>query len=259
MQKQLSLAIVIAAHNEEKNVRDVIESAKLLTEKIYLIDIESEDRTASLAKKAGAIVLTLPFTPYVEPTRDHSLQVANAEWVLILDADERINKGLTAEIKQILKQIRDDDVTHFEIPRKNIFGGQKWLRYGGWWPDYQIRLIKKSAFKTWPRTIHSTPQVAGKKGRLTQPLIHYFHGDFQTMVNKTVIFEDVESELLFKAKMAVTTATFIRKYLGELWRRLVVHAGFMDGAIGIIEAVYQAFSKTITYLYLYEKKESRTL
>jgi len=77
------------------------------------------------------------------------------------------------------------------------------------------------------------------------------------MVEKTIIFEDIESSLLFKASKKVKTSTFFRKFLGELYRRLIRSFGFLDGEIGIIESIYQAFSKTITYIYLYEK--SRTI
>ena len=94
---------------------------------------------------------------------------------------------------------------------------------------------------------------------LKEPFLHYSHGDLQAMVEKTLIFEDIESELLYKAGRSVSTLLFFRKFLGELERRLLRNKGFMDGEIGIIESIYQAFSKTITYLFLYEKKNSRTL
>lgn len=79
------------------------------------------------------------------------------------------------------------------------------------------------------------------------------------MVEKTIIYEEIEAELLFKAGRKVSTLTFFRKFFGELYRRLLKRIGFMDGPIGIIEGIYQAHSKTITQLFLYEKKESRSL
>ncbi len=251
MKKSLSVSVVISAHNESKNIKEAVESARNLTDRIFVIDIESEDTTASLAKKAGAEVVSFPFTPYVEPSREFSIKKSTSDWVFILDADERITKELAGEIK---RAINNTDLTHFKIPRKNIFGRKKWLRHGGWWPDHQIRLIKKDSFVSWPKIIHSTPQIKGTQGVLINPLVHYFHGDFENMVNKTTVFEDIESRLLLKADKQVSTGTFFRKFFGELFRRLIKTAGFLDGTIGIIEAVYQAFSKTITYLFLYEKK-----
>ncbi|PIP62596.1 hypothetical protein COW98_03195, partial [Candidatus Roizmanbacteria bacterium CG22_combo_CG10-13_8_21_14_all_35_9] len=160
------------------------------------------------------------------------------------------------EIKEILRFAQDDRVGYYKIPRKNIFAGVKWLKHGGWWPDYQIRLINRKYFIGWPKRIHSTPQIKGNYGYLKNPLIHYFHGDLNKMVEKTIVFEDIESDLLYKAGKTANTPIFFRKYFAELYRRMFKGLGFLDGTIGIIESIYQAFSKTITYLFLYEKNRS---
>ena len=154
---------------------------------------------------------------------------------------------------------RTRQINSFRIPRKNTFAGKKWLRHGGWWPDYQIRLINKDSFISWPKQIHSTPNIKGISANLKNPILHNFHGDFESMVNKTLIFVDIESDLLYKADKKANTLIFIRKFLGEFYRRFFKHAGFMDGQVGIIESIYQSFSKTITYLFLYEKKKNRSI
>ena len=77
------------------------------------------------------------------------------------------------------------------------------------------------------------------------------------MVEKTLVFEDIESNLLYKAGKSADTSTFFRKYFAELWRRMFKGLGFLDGTVGIIESIYQAFSKTITYLLLYEKRQRK--
>jgi DNA-directed RNA polymerase beta' subunit len=211
----------------------------------------------------------------VEPAREFGIQKTKTDWAFVLDADERIIKELATEIQNVIaseakqshqKQIasssstpRDDKSTHYKASRKNIFGQKQWLKHGGWWPDYQIRLINKKYFKAWPKEIHSTPIIDGQCGYLTNPLLHYFHGDIEQMVKKTIIFENIESDLLYKAKKNVSTATFFRKFLGELFRRFIKGKGFLDDTIGIIESIYQAFSKTITYIFLYEKQKSRPL
>ncbi len=140
-----------------------------------------------------------------------------------------------------------------------LFGKGSWLKHGGWWPDYQIRLINKKYFKSWPKQIHSTPLIEGNLGFLSHSLLHYSHQNMQSMVQKTIVFEDMESQLLHKAGKQVSTLTFFRKFIAELYKRLIGRLGFLDGTIGIIESIYQAFSKTITYLYLYEKKISSSL
>ncbi len=256
-----SITIIIHTHNEEKHIKECIKSARYLTETILVIDMDSTDDTKKIAKNEGATVQTFPFSHYVEPARAYGIKQAKTDWVCIIDADERMTRELAREIKYAIDFDPSSPYFHsfFRVPRKNIFGKKVWLRHGGWWPDRQIRIINKEHFVRWPKEIHSTPQIEGIEGVLKEPLLHYFHGDIEKMVEKTVIFENIESDLLHKAGRPVHTKTFFRKFFGELYRRLIKQKGFMDGPVGIIESIYQAFSKTITYLYLYEKKNSRSV
>ncbi len=249
------ITILIQVHNEEKHIKACIDSAKLLTDRIIVTDMKSTDRTADIARQAGAQVHEYPALPrYVEPAREFGVRLAQEGWVMILDADERMTNDLAREIKETVLHTNH---SYFKIPRRNIFGGKKWLKHGGWWPDHQMRLIRTNAFRSWPKNIHSTPVIAGSMGFLKEPFEHHFHGNIASMVEKTVVFETIESELLHNAGRPVSTLTFFRKFLGELWRRLIRKMGFLDGGIGIIESIYQAFSKTITYLFLYEKSRKR--
>lgn len=263
-----NITVVIHTRNEEQNIEECIVSARLLSKTILVVDMESTDKTVELAKKQDVTVLNFPFSYYVEPARAFGVEQTKTEWVFILDADERITPELAEEIELLLKtrkmtmQNEHDHLhvpTYYKIPRKNVFGRKKWLKHGGWWPDHQMRFINKMYFKSWPKQIHSTPDIQGLMGYLNNPIIHYFHGDIEKMVEKTMIFEQIEAQLLFEADRPVNKFTFFRKFLGELYRRLILKAGFLDGPIGIIESVYQAYSKTITYIYLYEKKNSRVV
>ena len=249
-----NISVLIQTHNEEVKIIDCIASAKLLTDEIVIVDMESTDKTQEIAKSNGAVVVSFPYSRYVEPGRAFGIKQIKSDWVFILDADERMPQELANEIKKMISQT---EYAYFKVPRKNMFGGKKWLQHGGWWPDEQIRLIKLSAFESWPTQIHSTPRIKGEMGKLNGAFLHYFHGNIEEMVKKTLTFEEIESELLFKAQKPVSTSTFFRKFFGELWRRLLWKAGFLDGTVGIMESVYQAYSKTITYLLLYEKKNRR--
>lgn len=245
--------MIIHTRNEAHNIRECILSARLLTSHIIVVDMESEDETIAVAAALGACVYSFPHKKYVEPSRAFGIKKADAVWTFILDADERITSELASEIREA---IHHNTYTYYKVPRKNIFAGTKWLKHGGWYPDYQIRLIKKSAFVSWGGTIHSPPRTEGLCGILTNPLYHYFHPSLENMVAKTIVYEKIESDLLFHAGKKANTATFFRKFLGELYRRLIYHKGFLDGPLGVIESIYQAFSKTITYLFLYEKNRS---
>lgn len=256
-----SITVVIHTHNEEKNIQECIDSARLLTKEIHIIDMDSNDRSQDIAKKNGIKVLNVPFTTYVEPARKFGIMQSKSDWVFLLDADERMTPELAQEIKEKILPATSHQLpaTHYKVPRKNIFGRKQWLKHGGWWPDHQIRLIHKKSLKDWPEKIHSTPQIEGDMDYLANPFIHYFHGDLQSMVDKTTIYENIESQLLYEAGRPAETKTFFRKFLGELFRRLIQKKGYLDGTIGVIESIYQAYSKTITYLYVYEKKKSSSL
>lgn len=226
-----NITVLIYTPKIDKNIKDCVASAKLLTDNIIFV---------------------YPNSLYVETVREPGIREAKTDWVLILDVDERVTKELVAEIGATPE--KKAGITHYKIPRKNIFG-KKWLKHGGWWPDMQTRLINKKYFVRWPKRIHSTPYIKGETGYLKNPLLHLFHGELSEMVGKTAVFEDIESNLLFKAGRPASIPIFFRKYFAELWRRLFKGLGFLDGPFGIIESLYQAYSKTITQLFLYEKKQ----
>ena len=248
-----NITIIINTYNEEKNIDECIESVKLLTENILMVDMGSTDKTLEIAKKHHVKIKTIMFSRYVEPGMNEAIKSVTTDWFFIVDADERLTPELALEINN---SVKSNAFSHYSVSRKNIFAGKKWLRHGGFGPedDQQIRLINKKFFVDWPKQIHSKPIIKGELSRLKNLLIHYFHNSLETMVDKTSVFEDIESDLLFKAGRKVNSLTLFRKFLGELNRRLIKKQGWRDGSYGIIESFYQAYSKTITYLYLYEKR-----
>ncbi len=248
------VTIVIQVRNAANNIAACVESAKLLTRDIVVMDMDSTDGTREIARKAGATVRVIPRFPYVEPARNLAFEKISGEWVFVMDADERMTGELAEEIKAILEITPHSS---FRVPRENIIAQKVTLRHGGWWPDHQIRLIKKTDFLNWPKEIHSTPNVRGSRGKLENPFQHYFHTDLESMVEKTANFEGREAALLYAAGRKVGVPTFFRKFLGELFRRLIKQKGFLDGAYGIIESFYQAYSKTITWILLYEKRNQK--
>lgn len=253
----IKVSVLIHTRNEEENIQDAIASAQILTHQIIVVDMQSTDDTAIIAQKMGVNVYQFPHSTYVEPARNFGIEKATTDWVFIMDADERMTQSLASEIKEVVEQT---EKSYFKLPRKNIFGRVKWLEHGGWYPDYVIRLIKKKSFVKWPTQIHSSPIIRGEMGYLLEPLTHYFHSNLTGMVQKTGVYENIESDLLFEAKRDVSTLILFRKFFGELNRRLIMSLGFTDGIMGLIESLYQAYSKTITYIFLYEKyKKSRSL
>jgi len=237
---------------------DCVQSALLLTKNVIIIGEEKKNDTKTKLDTLGVKIISFPNSGIVEPARNFGIQQAHTAWIFLLDADERITPELAKEIKETIK---DKASEFYQVPRKEILFHSYWLRYGGWYPNYQTRLIQRSEFIQWPSKIHATPKIKGKKGMLHNPIIHYSQNDISELVNRTIIFENNEANLLFEANHSASTGVFFRKFFGELYRRLIKWQGLKDGTIGIIESIYQAFSKTITYLFLYEKqsKKNRSL
>lgn len=250
---QSLINLIIFTYNNEKEIPGLIDNARILTKNVLVFDLQSTDQTIKIVKEKKVNYHIYRHVDYVELARQEAIKITNGQWILILDGDEKLTPELAREIQEIVKS---GQFTYYKIPRKNIFIN-RWLKHGGWWPDYQIRLINKKYFVEWPKKIHSTPIIKGKGGALKNPLLHFFHGDLNQMVEKTAKFEDIESNLLYQANRSVNTLTFFRKFAGELWRRMFKNLGFLDGVWGIIESIYQAFSKTITYIFLYEKNYCR--
>lgn len=233
------------------DILDCVQSAQLLTKNIIIIGEEKKDNIKLKLEAFGIKIIPFPNQGIVEPARTFGIKQALTPWVFLLDADEKITSELSKEIKEVTK---NKSYGFYQVPRKEIIFHSYWLRYGGWYPNYQTRLIQRSKFVQWPTQIHSTPVIKGKKGILHNPIFHYSQNDLSELVNRTIVFENNEANLLLKAKRSSSTGVFFRKFIGELYRRVIKWQGLRDGTIGIIESIYQAFSKTITYLFLYEKQ-----
>jgi len=133
----VTIGVAIFTYNDEKYIKETIASAKLLTKDIAVIDMESTDKTAAIAKKEGATVYDLPHSVYVEPSREFGIQSAKGDWVLVLDADERVTAELAKEIKQVLStdnRLQPRTESYYRIPRKNLFGRKVWLKHKKYTP-----------------------------------------------------------------------------------------------------------------------------
>lgn len=253
------ISVLIYASNDEQNIARAVTSAKLISPHVIVVDIGSTDLTASRAKAEGARIHSVEHVKFVELVRMNGIREVRTDWFFILDSDEVITLDAADEIRRVISSTDERTATigAYRIPRKNIFGSTRWLKHGGWWPDYQTRLIRTRSLKDWPSVIHAVPVIEGQVVHLTHPLLHYSHGNFHAMVEKTIIFEGAESDLLTRAGRPSSTIVCMRKFLGELNRRLILSLGFLDGSAGITESIYQAFSKTITYLLVYEKSRTK--
>lgn len=181
--------------------------------------------------------------------RNEGAKKAKGDWLLYLDTDEEITPKLENEIKS---SVLSDKFAGYAIPRRNIFLGHP-MKFGGWYPDYVLRLIKKDKLIGWSGDLHEQPKISGEITHLKEPMIHVTHRNLTEMVEKTNKWSGIEAKLLFDAghpKMAWWR--FFSIAFREFWYRGIIKLGFLDGPVGIIEIIYQMFSRMITYAKLWE-------
>lgn len=244
------LSVVIIGKNEEKNIEECIESVKFADEIIYF-DNGSQDTSKALAKKKGATVFDVLGNDF-SSRKNIAYKKAKYEWILSIDADERVTSELQSEIISTIGSSEPQTYSAFAIPRKNIILGKE-LKYGGWWPDYVVRLFLKKDFNLVKGVLHEQPQFKGKLGYLKSPLIHKKHDNLSDMLAKTNEWSEVEAKLMFDANHPpMNVPRFLTAGFREFWHRVVVKRGFFDGTEGVIYSLYQVISRLISYMKLWE-------
>jgi glycosyltransferase involved in cell wall biosynthesis len=180
--------------------------------------------------------------------KNFALDQANGEWILVVDADERITPALAAEITSVLAA--NPPKVAFDIERLNFFFGRP-MRYGGW-NESHVRLVRAGRAR-YENAIHETFKLDGPVGRLREPMWHFSHRSIEHMLRKTVTFGGVQSQDLLEAgARPVTGFTLVATVVREFVFRLIRRRGYRDGMPGLIEALYQPFSLFCVQVMLWQ-------
>jgi glycosyltransferase involved in cell wall biosynthesis len=188
---------------------------------------------------------------------NEGLKKAKGDWVLYIDSDEEITDSLREEIKSKINDLKIIN-SSFAIPRKNFIFNKE-FKHSGQYPDYQKRLFKKDSLEKWIGEVHESPVYKGSLGHLKNPILHYKKMTISQMVDKTNIWSEIEAKLFLEAKHPkMNIFRFFTAGFREFWQRMIVQSAYLDGTEGIIYALYQVFSRLISYSKLWEmqlKKE----
>jgi len=257
--REIKISAIIIAKNEAKKIEECLISVGWCDE-IILIDSGSIDETNQIAKKYGAHVFKHDGGSYSD-WRNEGLKHARGEWVLYVDADERITPPLRDEIIKLVNSI--DDYTAYAIPRKNIVLGKE-LKHGGFGKyDYVKRLFKRDNLKKWTGELHEEPNFIymgkvtnGKShelGYLKNKMVHIKAQTLEEMIEKTNRWSKVEARLMFESNHPpMNIARFLSAVGREFWFRMIKHQAFLDGGVGVIHGIYQVYSRFISYAKLWE-------
>lgn len=250
----MKLSVVIITQNEEAMLGVCLESVKWADE-ILVIDNGSTDRTAEIAKSAGARVIKFISEDF-SSSRNKGMEEAKGEWVLYVDADERVLNPLRQEIAEIITGTEDGA---FAVSRKNIIFGQS-VSYGPYKKDWVIRLFKKDRFETWVGKVHEYGKFKGDLGYTKNSLLHLTHRDLDHFIVKALEWSKIDAKLRFDTGHPKMTAwRFIRIFKTETFTQLIKRRGLLGGTVGIIDSLLQVFSFFMTYVRLWEMQQPRSL
>jgi len=250
----LKLSVIINAQNVESELPLALSSVKDLADEIVVIDQNSTDQTAAVAKKFGAKVYSHPSVHYVELARNFGISKTTGEWVLILDPDEEIEKNLKTKIKQIIKNPKAD---YYRIPRKNIIFG-KLIKHALWWPDYQTRLFRKGKV-SWSEIIHSVPITVGQGSDFPAEdeyaILHHNYGSIDQYLEKLGRYTTAQANHLVESKYKFKWQDLMVKPIKEFINRYFTGEGYKEGVHGLALSLLQAFSELVVYLKIWQEEK----
>jgi len=250
----MKISVIIIARNAEKVIADCLKSVRQLADEIIVIDDQSDDKTVEIAEKMGAKAYIHKMKDFADQ-REFGLKKAQGEWVLYVDADERVSQKLKEEILKIVShepRATSHQIVAYKIPRKNYYLGSFE------WPMVEKieRLFLKKALKGWKGAIHESPIIEGKTGELKNYLLHYTHQDLSSMVKKTNEWSETEAKALYQSgHPKMSWWRFLRIMVTKFWQSYIGQGGWRIGVPGLIESIYQAFSYFIIYAKLWERQK----
>jgi glycosyltransferase involved in cell wall biosynthesis len=288
MKKTLKLSVVLSTINEEKNIGKCLESVKEIADEMIVFDESSRDKTREIARNKGAKVHKVKHEPIFHKTKQKALSLAKGEWILQLDADERVSRKLAQEIKQIVNMTNNEirkrvfkdkrkerlfnkhqaliekrdgkigeatgEVVAFFIPRLNFYLKRP-LIHGGVYPDGVIRLVKNGKARFLAKSVHEQIEIDGEVSWLFNDLEHHdpptFKQVFYKMERYTDLFaKDFKDQNLSKGLLSFIRYVFLKPIVVFV-NLYFIHKGILDGWRGFLWALFSSWHYPVAfYKYL---------
>lgn len=246
------LSAIVITKNEEKMIKTCLESVKWADE-IIVVDNGSEDGTLTIARRYTDKVFEVKVEDFAA-LRNKATEKASGDWLLFVDADERVLEPLKKEIEAMISFA---DFSAYAISRKNIIFGKE-VKYGSFWPDWVIRLLKKSDFEGWTGKVHEHPEFNGKLGYSKNSLLHLTHRSLDQIVLKSLEWSKIDAKLRLDADHPkISGWRFLRIFIGEVFNQGILRKGFFNGTVGIMDSLLQTFSFYMSYVRLWELQQSK--
>ncbi len=250
----MRLSVIVLTRNDEDLIKSCLESVKWADE-IIVVDNESVDRTLEIVKKYTEKILVVKELDFAL-VRSQAMEKASGEWVLYVDSDERVLEPLKEEILQL---IQSDKFGAYAVSRRNIIFGQE-KKYGPFWPDWVIRLVKRDSYIGWVGEVHEYMKFKGELGYTKNSFLHLTHRNIDQVVLKSLHWSNIDARLRLNAHHPPMSGwRFLRIFISEIFEQGIIRRGFFNGSVGVIDSLLQAFSLYITYVRLWQLQQKLPL
>jgi glycosyltransferase involved in cell wall biosynthesis len=254
------ISACIVCFNEENNIRKCLESITWVKDcggQIVVVDSFSTDKTIDICREYTDDVFQNPWPGFVNQ-KNHALSLAKNDWVLSLDADERISESLRDAILAEWKSGRYKKVDGYLMKRHTFYLG-RWINHGGWYPDYKIRLFRKSKGRWGGRDPHDhiLMDEAAAVQKLNDDILHYTYEDISHQIKTIDRFSDASSEALLSEGKTFCLCNLLFRPPVKFIETYLLKLGFLDGLAGFIIAVSSSFYVFVKYAKMWEKNKKR--
>ncbi len=240
----MNLSVILIAKNEAHNIRECLESVAWADE-IIVVDSGSTDGTIEIAREFTSHVHIRDW-PGFGAQKNRALDYATREWVLSLDADERVTPELRAQIEAAIAQGREDG---YYVPRLSQFCG-RFVHHSGWYPDYVLRLFRRGTGRFSDDLVHESVRLQGLTGKLSSPLLHYSYRDISDVERKVEHYSSAAAAQMFEKGRAVTILDAPLRGGWAFLRTYILRLGVLDGAAGLGVARMNARTTYLKYAKL---------
>jgi glycosyltransferase involved in cell wall biosynthesis len=249
------LSAVLIAQNEEAKIGEALTSVRFCDE-IVVVDSGSEDGTRAVAEAGGArVIVNAPWPGFVTQ-REFAVRAARHDWVLALDADERVTPGLRAEIEK--QRSRGFAHAAYRIPRVAFHLG-RWVRGTDWYPDEQVRLFDRTRARWVGDLVHESVRATGPVGRLRGELLHYPYVDISDHLRKIDRYTTLWARQFHATGRRTGPVNMAFAGLWAFFRNYVIKHGFLLGTPGLVISTLNAYYTFVKLAKLYELAQARAL
>jgi len=247
------LSVTIITFNEENNIRDCLESIKWADE-IIVVDSNSTDNTVSICREYTDRIIQRDWPGFLKQ-KQFAQEQANGEWILNLDADERLSPEACQEIKQEIINA-NPAVDGFVFPRQSYYLG-RWIKHGGWYPDAKLRLIRKGTGRWSGESLHEKLVCDGKVKRLKGRILHYVYRDITHQIETVDNFSRIAAEIWLKKDKRFKLFLLLTKPPLSFLTTYFWKGGILDKVPGFVISIITAYYVFLKYAKLWELQKEQ--